>query len=100
MITGATSPLAIEFIKWANSKSYNIIAVSRRSSRELKDISDSRTNNKLIIADLGSTEDIKKVIENSTVKSSQLIFEIYRKESIGKELRSRRPLWIQSFLKY
>jgi len=36
----------------------------------------------------------------STVKSSQLIFEIYRKESIGKELRLRRPLWIRSYLKY
>lgn len=62
VITGATSPLAIEFIKWANSKSYNLIAISRRLSPELEDILDTETDNKLIIADLGNTNDIKKAI--------------------------------------
>jgi len=63
VITGATSPLAIEFIKWANSKSYNVIATSRRLSQELENILDSRMNNKLIIADFNSIEYIKKAIE-------------------------------------
>lgn len=62
VITGATSPLAIEFIKWANLKSCNIIAISRRLSQELKDILESRTNNKIIIADLGRPKDIKEAI--------------------------------------
>lgn len=63
VITGATSPLAIEFIKWINSKSFNVIAISRRSSPELENLIKSRTDNKLIIADLGNTEDIKKAID-------------------------------------
>lgn len=63
VITGATSPLAIEFLKWAKSKSYNIIATSRRLSQELENILDSGTNNKLIIADISSIEDIKEAIE-------------------------------------
>jgi len=62
VITGATSPLAMEFINWANSKSYNIVAFSRRPSRELKDILESRTQNRLIIADLRNLESIKQAI--------------------------------------
>lgn len=63
VITGATSPLAIEFVKWANSKSFNVIAISRRSSPELENLIKLQTDNKLIIVDLGNTEDIKKAID-------------------------------------
>ncbi len=63
IITGATSPLAIEFIKWLLSENYNVIAISRRLSQELKDVLYLTMKNKLIIADLSSIEDIKKAVE-------------------------------------
>ena len=63
VITGATSPLAMELVKWSNTKRFNVIAISRRLSQELDQILSLRTKNKLIIADLSSKEDINKVIE-------------------------------------
>jgi len=62
VITGATSPLALEFIRWSNSKNYNLIAISRRLSKELEDTLYAKTDNKLIIADLCDKDDIKKAI--------------------------------------
>lgn len=58
VITGATSPLALELIKWADLKNFNVIAISRRTSPELEKLVGLHTRHKLIIADLENTHDI------------------------------------------
>jgi short-subunit dehydrogenase len=64
VITGATSPLGAEFVRWSLSKRYNVIALSRRRTQELEDLlyAGKVVKNELIIADLGNQNEIKKAV--------------------------------------
>lgn len=58
IISGATSPLALEIITWAYGKGYNVYTFSRRLSGELTELIDKQIIRKAFIADFSEDKQI------------------------------------------
>lgn len=64
VITGASSPLGLEIVKWAISNQFNVIACSRRKTKDLEKLIGTQGNNRLFVGDLTDFKYIKNTMKS------------------------------------